>query len=194
MSGLNTALYALNGASTVSQFAVQRKQANAIQRAGTYEQAAYNQNASFADEQAADAIARGQTAELRQRVATRQFRGAQRAELASQGIDVGSGSALDLQDETVAMGELDALTIRNNARRLAYGFNVQAGDLRRQGILAELAAQNQAGALRAASYGTLLTGIGNTLSIYQRFHNDKPKKEKLPKGTMVNYTSGLGSA
>ena len=167
MSGLNTALYALNGAQTVSQFAAQRKQANALDRAGAYERAGYDQNAQFAEDQAADAIARGKEAELRQRTATRQFRGSQRAGLGAQGIALDSGSALDVQEETVALGELDALTIRNNARREAYGYRVQAGDLRRQGQLAELSARNQAGALRTASYGTLLTGIGNTYSIYQ---------------------------
>lgn len=167
MAGLNTALYALNAAQTVTTIAGQRQQANALDKAGAYSRAAFDENARLAEQQAADALAQGKTAELRQRTAGRQFRGAQRARLAAQGIDISSGSAADVQAETVAMSELDALTIRNNARRAAYGYQVQAGDLRRQGALAELSARNQASALRTASYGTLLTGIGNTYSIYR---------------------------
>lgn len=168
MSSLNTAMYALNGAQTISTFAAQRKQAGAIEDQGAYQSAIFSQDAKMAEAQAADAIARGREAELRQRTATKQFRGAQRAGFAAQGVVLDSGSARDVQEEGVAMGELDALTIRNNARREAYGFQVQAGDLARQGKLAELSARNQAASLRSESYGTLLTGAANTYNIYRR--------------------------
>lgn len=164
-----TALLALNAASTINKFAGERQQATAAERQGAYEQGVYNVDAQLADQQAADAIARGKEAETRQRQATRGLIGAQRATLAAQGIDVSTGSALDVQADTAALGELDALTIRNNAAREAFGYRVQAMDYRNQGAMAALAGKNQAAALRNQSYSTLLTGAANTYGIYREF-------------------------
>lgn len=45
----------------------------------------------------------------------------QRLSFASAGIDPNSGTAAMLEQSTAAMTELDATTIRNNARRAAFG-------------------------------------------------------------------------
>lgn len=81
MAGTNAALYALNAASTVSQYATERRQAGALEDQGAYERSLFGTNAQLADLQAEDAIARGHEAELRQRTATRQLRGSERAAL-----------------------------------------------------------------------------------------------------------------
>lgn len=169
MAALTAALLGLSAASTITKFAGERQQATAAERQGAYEQAVYNTDAQLAEQQAADAIARGKEAETRQRQATRGLIGSQRAALAAQGIEVDSGSALDVQADTAAMGELDALTIRNNAAREAYGYKVQALNYRQQGQLAALSGKNQAAALRNESYSTLLTGAANTYGIYREF-------------------------
>jgi hypothetical protein len=79
-----------------------------------------------------DAIARGAEAEGRSRSQTKQILGTQRAGYAGQGVDVGTGSAVDVAADTTALGELDAMTIRNNAKREAYGYQVQAAGFRAQ--------------------------------------------------------------
>lgn len=90
-------------------------------------------NAQVADLQAKDAIARGQDEEQRFRAKVRGTIGAQRADFAAGNINVAYGSAVDVQADTAFLGELDALTIRTNAAREAWGYEVQSEDLTRRG-------------------------------------------------------------
>lgn len=112
--------------------AVARNNAIAQQQAAEYQAAvtrnnaiAQDNNAKMAKTQAEDALRRGADEELalRQRVA--QTQGAQTAALAARGLDVSSGSALGLISDTEYLGEIDALTIRDNAAREAWGHNRQ---------------------------------------------------------------------
>ncbi|MCW5737790.1 MAG: hypothetical protein KIS73_26960, partial [Enhydrobacter sp.] len=82
------------------------------------------QRQQLADQQARDAIQRGQVAEQKQRDLTAQRIGSQTAALAAQGTDL-EGSPTDILGDTKRAGELDALTIRNNAAREAWGYQVQ---------------------------------------------------------------------
>lgn len=74
--------------------------------------------------QANDALQRGQVAEERQRQITGQRLGTQTAALAAQGTDL-AGSPTDILGDTARAGELDAQTIRSNAAREAWGYQVQ---------------------------------------------------------------------
>ena len=118
----------------------QVKAGNAAERAGRAQrESAESQaglsdfNAQVADLQAADAITRGQDEEHRFRTRVRSAIGAQRVDFAAGNIDVSQGSALDVQADAAVLGELDALTIRTNAAREAWGFKVQGEDSRRRG-------------------------------------------------------------
>lgn len=111
---------------------------------------AAQQNAAFANASADDAIKRGEFESDQQRLETRAMIGSQRAGFAANGIDVNSGSAADVQDDTAAMGELDALTIKNNASREAWGYRNQA----QQNLLA---ASNAKKSGQAGMFGSLLT-------------------------------------
>lgn len=79
--------------------------------------------------QAKDALTRGKDTEDRFRKSIKGFIGSQRAAYAAQGIDVASGSSVEVQADTAKQGELDALTIRTNAAREAWGYRVQAKGL-----------------------------------------------------------------
>lgn len=113
---------------------------NAAKRAGQAQQSAANDagdlsdyNAAVAELQSADAIARGEEEEQRFRTRVRGAVGAQRAGFAASNIDVNFGTAVDVQADAAVLGELDALTIRNNAARESWGFKVQAENFRREG-------------------------------------------------------------
>lgn len=125
------------------------EQAQGQRSAGSAQRAMFEANARIADLQAQDAVLRGQEAARQKLVQTRGLIGSQRATLAAQGIDVESGTALDLQVETAGLGALDALTIRNNAAREAWGYRVQASDLESKGVFSSLAASNAAGSTLA---------------------------------------------
>jgi len=111
-----------------------------------------NYNARIADVQAEDALARGRESESIQRKRTKALIGTQRARFGAQNIEINDGSALDVQADTAYLGELDALTIRNNAAREAWGYKVQAEDYRARGRIARME-----GTYGAA--GTLLGGF-----------------------------------
>jgi hypothetical protein len=111
----------------------QVKAGNANKRAGAAAQdAAESQaelseaNAKLAEQQAEDATARGAVAENQFRTQVRGMIGSQRAGFAASGVDVAFGSALDVPADAARLGELDALTIRSNAAREAWGYKVTA--------------------------------------------------------------------
>lgn len=114
-------------------------------------------NASIATHQADDAILRGATEERRLRVGVGSLIGSQRAAFAAQGIEVGSGTAADVQASTAQQGEEDALTIRTNAMMEAWGFKVASQDIRNQ-----IDALKKTGPLRAKSERE--SGYSNALS------------------------------
>lgn len=168
MAALTASLIALSAAGGISQAAGQQRQAKAVRKAGEYEGRALDYNAAVEDLQATDALARGREAESRLGSDVKRLGGSQRAALAAQGIDIDSGSAADVQAETKALGAFDQLTIRNNARREAFGHTVAATDARLRAKAARKGAANQASALRTASYGTLLTTGASVADTYSR--------------------------
>lgn len=125
-------------------------------QAGRYQRQVADYNASVAELQAQDAVVRGRDAEKRHRSQVSGLIGAQRASMAAQGQDLSDpdSSAGQIQEDTAYLGELDALTIRNNAAREAWGFRVQAEDMRMRGALAEIEGRNKA-------VGTILGAAGN---------------------------------
>lgn len=187
MAALTAALLAATTASTISKFAGDRRNARAAEQQGNYESAIYGQNATLADQQATDAIARGHEAELRSRGGTRQLVGSQRAALGAQGIALDSGSAQDVVQNDEALGELDALTIRNNARREAYGYSTQAAQYRQQGQMAQLAGQNTAKAYRQQGTSTLLAGAGDLFNVYQSYGLNRSPSTRLPSSPQGGY-------
>lgn len=165
--GQTAVMMAMTGASTISQFGAQRQQAGAVLAQGQYHQRIAEWEARLAELQAEDAVKRGREAEGRYRQGIKQTIGSQRARLAAQGIAIDDGSALDVQAETAEIGELDALTIRNNATREAFGYKTEAMSARMGGESAMAAAQGEARGLRNAAWGTLLTGGAQMYGQYQ---------------------------
>lgn len=135
-------------------------------------------NAQVAELQAQDAIERGGDEENRFRAMVRGAIGAQRAGFAAGNIAVGFGSAADVQADAAFLGELDALQIRQNAAREAWGFQVEATDLRRRADIArqEGVMLERAGGERARqSYigaGSTLISAGQSL-LEQRYFGGK---------------------
>jgi hypothetical protein len=155
--GLTALALSLAAAGTATQVIGDVKAGNAQKAAGQAQQAAANSqadladyNASVADLQAKDAIDRGQQESDRYRTQVRGLIGSQRAGFAAGNVDVGYGSAVDTQADTAQLGELDALTIKTNAAREAWGYQVNATDLRQEATIARKTGvfQEQAGEAR----------------------------------------------
>lgn len=150
--------YASLGATAVSglaaTYAAQRG-AEAQKASAKYEAQAARRNAQLADLEAADALERGADAEARHRLQVAQLAGRQRNAFAANGVSLDSESVLDTLGDTAALGELDAMTIRLNAQREAWGSQAAAGGWRGQGAMS--AAEASANAPWVAGGATLLT-------------------------------------
>jgi hypothetical protein len=172
-------LIGLSAASTAVQVVGQVKAGNAAKKAGEAQrESAESQaqladyNASVADLQEADAISRGRQEANEYRALVRNMVGSQRAGFAAGNIDVSYGTAVDVQTDARFLGELDALTIRTNAAREAWGYQVQAVDLRKratiarkEGVYLEAAGRQQQTASRFAAAGSIIGGASSVLQL-----------------------------
>ena len=143
-------------------------QSQAMAAQGTYQKSLSEINAQIAETRAQDAIKRGETEANQQRQKTGAIAGAQRVGFAAQGVDIGSGTAQEVQRQTHEQGALDALTIKNNAYREAFGYKVDAINQRSQGQFDAMSAKYNAQA-------TLLTGGMNAASSFARSYAEYKK-------------------
>jgi len=132
-------------------------QGYAAMQQGKYEQgvAEYNARRSENEAQKEKNIGVEQENKLRQQAA--ELRSRQRAQLGAAMVDIGSGSALALQEDTEMMAEIDARTLRGNYQDSAQSMMDEAELQRAQGKAAAKAGRN-------AFMGSLLSGAGMTLS------------------------------
>ncbi len=159
----------LNFAGAMSQAAGQRHAAEAKAAEYRYQAQVDDNNRKVAEWKAADAKARGQKDEAALRVKVAQLKGRQRSALAASGVEVGSGSALDILGDTAALGELDALTIRSNAERESYEQNVVASNLKANAGMKRMGADNAIIAGKIGAQTSLLTGAGSVASKWQNY-------------------------
>jgi hypothetical protein len=141
----------------------QQKAQQGLAAISTSQAAVADYNAHVSDLQAQDAIERGAQDEARYRLQIKSTIGAQRVGFAGGNVDVGFGSPVDVAADTAHTGELDALTIRNNAARTAWGFSVAAADSRSQAAIDRKAAANQIAAGDQAVATSRFTAVTDTL-------------------------------
>lgn len=141
--------------------------ARGAEREGEMERALFGRQADFIEEQAEDAVARGRESELRQRMTMRQLTGAQRSSFAAGGVDVDVGSARSVAENDRALGEYDALMIRENAAREARSLRTQAGLTRERGDLAYTAGRNRARQHRWQTVGSMADFAGDMFTLYR---------------------------
>lgn len=115
-------------------------QAQAQRQAYEYQAQVARNNATLAQYQAKDAIEAGAHEEQGRRLKTAAMFSDQRASLAANGIDLGEGTATDLLATTKYIGEIDALTVRDNAAKRAWGYRVQGQDFTDQAAMKDATA------------------------------------------------------
>lgn len=135
---------------------------------GKLDEQAAKTNQLLSNAQASDALLRGTKDEERYRRQIAMIAGQQKAEFGARNVAV-DGTALDILGDTAAIGEEDALTIRNNAAREAWGYRNQASEAARWGA-------NQRTNADASSFGSLLTAGANA---YGQFKQNGGSFDKL---------------
>lgn len=131
-------------ASTVYSAQQQRAQ-------GRYKKGVADYNARVSENEAQEVRSAGVEAENIQRRKTAELLSKQKAQIGASGIELSSGSALQLQEDTTTLGEADALRIRSNFEAKALSLETGADLTRGQGEFAK-----SAGAKKAL--GTVLGG------------------------------------
>lgn len=173
--------------STGIQIMGQSQAAAASKASYEYQAAVQRNNQIIAQRQADDARARGAVEADKRRAQAQQLIGRQRAALAGNGVEVDTGSALDITSDTAAAGELDALTVRANAEREALGYETNASNFGAQAGLSDFQASNSDATL--ANIGTLLGGAGSVADKWYKYEGSKPKTDAPPVG---NYGATFG--
>ena len=141
-----------------------RAQASAASAADNYQAQVARNNAIINERNAQAAEQAGQTLEQNQRQKTAQIISSTRTAQAANGLDTTSGTPAAVQADEAKLGELDALTIKNNAARQAYGYRVEGmSDTANAGLLEQSAANDiVAGNIKADA--AKIQGISSILS------------------------------
>ena len=87
-----------------------------------------------------------------------------KATQASSGLDINSGSALQVQKSQQLVSNIDMDRIRSNAAKTAYNFNVESVQDRNQAQLYTMAGANAAQAGQISAQASLISGAGSVAS------------------------------
>lgn len=162
-----------------AQFASGVIQAESIRAEGSFRKSTADANARLLDLRAEDEIRRGEKDATEYKKRVRKLRGAQRAAYGASGVDVNTGSAMLVQQETEEQGSLDALTIKNNAWKAAWGLKQEAFNTRMEGEYAQIGAKGSA----ARTYATAgLDAFRTAYPAAKAYIDQKRADEKKKKG------------
>lgn len=159
MCSFAAASLAFTALGTVQSYMGAKQEGKAQQQMYNYQAAVDRNNAKVAEWQAQDAEQRGKEEERKRRLLTGQQKGAQRTAFAANGIDLGSESVAETLADTEMIGELDALTIRSNAKREAYGYRVQGANYNASAVNNTFAGKNAKAAANTKATSTILGGV-----------------------------------
>lgn len=115
-------------------------------------------NARQSEQQAQSALQQGKRQVAAITLKAGQLKSAQRAALAANGVDLGTGSAAELQASTDIMKAADAGTAELNALQAAWGYRMQGVNSKNQALMARAQARSISPFGAAAS--SLLGGAG----------------------------------
>lgn len=138
-------------------------------------------NAQVAEWRAQDAESRGEQAVYATRLKTAQFKGTQRARMAANGVDLTTGSPLEILTDTDYFGEIDRARITDNAAREAWGYRTEGQNF--QGDASLLRS-------RAAAESPLMAGATSLLSSASRVDKSwLSGGSSMPAGTRATFNS-----
>ncbi len=137
-------------------------QSQAKQNQYAYQAAMARNNQTAANYAADSTRKKGKIVEQQHRIRVGQLKDKQKTSLAASGVEVDSGSALDILADTAEMGEWDAQMIRHNTMMKVWEHQLAANNAGAQAGLYSNAASNQSPLL--AGLTTLVSGAGSVAS------------------------------
>lgn len=148
------------------------KKADAESAADFYKAQVAKNNAIIAERNAQQATEAGGVAGQTQDLKTRNLLGTQLVTQAANGLDVNSGTNLNVRQSAADLGHLDTLTIINNAAKQSAGFRAQGTN-----FTAESDLQTSAGkfAQEAGNINIATSLLGGASSVSDKWLNYKSK-------------------
>jgi hypothetical protein len=129
-------------------------------------------NAILSENQANDAITRGNKLAIQERLKTAQLRARQKVAFAANGVVADSGtSAGSILNDTELLGSFDENTIIQNAQREAFGYRTQARNYRDDASIAQARGEMENPFISGAS--ALLTGSARVADNWYRYTRTK---------------------
>jgi hypothetical protein len=147
--------------------AIESSQASS--EAANYQAQVSANNAKIASQNAEYATAAGEAQVTQSQLKTADVVGAIKTNEAASGLDVNSGSNVDVQSSAKELGELDALTIRNAAARQAYGYQTQSMSDVASGQLQQAQASQDITAGMFGAGSSILGGVSSAANQYGRY-------------------------
>lgn len=157
----------------VVQAAGAGQQARAGSGAAAYNAAVAEQNAQLAKKNSDLTSAAGEEAALQQGMRVRAAGAQIKAAQGAGGLDVNTGSNVDVQAGQAETGTQDIMTIRSNAARQAYGFDVAGSGYSAQAALDRYQGENIARSGAAGQVASYLGGASAAASQYSRWAKAK---------------------
>lgn len=168
----------LAGAQLIGGF----QQADAIKGSASVQQSVNDMNAKFAEQDSYNANKAGIAKSARYQTVVDSTIAKQRTAMASEHVDVGYGTAAEVQTDSKLQGMLNVMEIQRQGREVAHGYDMQAINTRLGGQMSMLQANMDAAAAENRGFTSALsTGISG----YER---------SQATGTGVTSKSGTNSS
>lgn len=145
------------------------KQGEAQAAAAKFNAGVESQNAAISSQNAQIAEQSGEAQAGIQGQKTKQAIGASIAGEGASGVDVSSGSFTNVQSSERQLGEIDAMTIKSNAAREAYGYKVKSASEQGQSAVSAFEAANDTKGGKIAGASTFLGSLGSADTAYQKY-------------------------
>lgn len=155
----------------------------ATSRADNYSAEVAANNAAIAGENAKYATEAGQSAATTQSLKGASQIGKIATGQAASGVDVNTGSAVDVQASQRGVNKLDTENVVANAGLTAYGYRTQAANFVAQSALDKAAASQAVTGAEIGAAGSLLSSAGGTTMKWTQAYSPTTGTAPTPTGT-----------
>lgn len=182
----------LTALGTYQNYQAANAQADAQAQAYEAQSKVAEQNAALANRQAESNAEAGamKAAQILQRA--RQVKASQAAAYSANGVDISTGSALDVLSDTEAQGKLDQANALYDAATNTWSLQAQATNYQNQANAYKSSANNAREAGKMNAMTSLLTGASALATQYNSFKNTGALEQKPAATNPTGLTNGFG--
>lgn len=149
-------------------------------------------NARISEQSAQSALNQGQRQAGQISMRAGQIKSGQRAAMAANGIDLGTGNAAEVQASTDIMKEIDMNTAEANAVRAAWGYRTQAVNTQNEALIKRSAASSISpmGSAATSLLGSATSVAGNWYQMNKMGLFDSPSTGGIGAGGGLSMSGG----